>query len=306
MVWSNGEVEELAEIRDLIARHIDPERGLGVERTPLSGIRLAVSDSTTQPRGDVAAPALAIVVQGAKRTELSDRTYHYGVGQYLVAGAELPVTGTITEADREKPFLAFVMELDPVAVAALLLQTKDGEREPEGGACAMAVGDAGPELLGATRRLLGLLDHPEDREALAPLYEREILWRLITGEQGAMVRRIGLADSHLTQISRAIGWIRAHYLETLSVGRLAEISSMSISSFHRHFRAVTRMTPIQFQRQLRLQEARALLASRPGDVAGAGFAVGYGSPSQFSREYRRMYGIAPGQDGARLSAMAGG
>jgi AraC-like DNA-binding protein len=163
----------------------------------------------------------------------------------------------------------------------------------------LAVSDATPELLDPVVRLLRLLDRPDDLRVLAPGLEREILWRLVTGDQGALVRQIGLASSSLTHISRAIRWIREHYNEPLLVADLAALSSMSASSFHRHFRAATSMTPIQFAKQIRLQEARALLMTQPAHVAEIGYLVGYESPSQFSREYRKTFGTPPGQDAAR-------
>jgi transcriptional regulator GlxA family with amidase domain len=158
------------------------------------------------------------------------------------------------------------------------------------------VSEASPALLDAVCRLLALLDTPGDAAALAAGVEREVLWRLITGPQGATVRQIGLADSRLALLGRAIRWIRSHYDQTLRVEELAELANMSASSFHRHFRAVTSMTPIQFQKQLRLYQARTRLLTDPSDVAGVGFAVGYDSPSQFSREYRRLFGVPPSQD----------
>ena len=135
---------------------------------------------------------------------------------------------------------------------------------------------------------------------LAPMFEREILWRLLAGEQGAMVRQIGLADSRLSQISHAIRWIRGHYAEALPTEELAGLVGMSVSSFHRHFRAATSMSPLQYQKRIRLQEARARLLAASGDVAAVGFEVGYDSPSQFCREYRRLFGAPPGRDIARL------
>jgi AraC-like DNA-binding protein len=158
---------------------------------------------------------------------------------------------------------------------------------------AIAVSDASPLLLDAITRLIGLLDEPGAAAVLAADVEREILWRLLTGPQGATMRQIGLADSHLAHLARAITWIRGHYDETLRVADLAALAAMSVTSFHRHFRALTSMTPVQFQKQIRLHEARARLLADPGDIAGAGHAVGYGSPSQFSREYRRMFGVPP-------------
>jgi AraC-like DNA-binding protein len=164
----------------------------------------------------------------------------------------------------------------------------------------IAVSDAGPDLLDPIVRLLRLLDRPDDVPVLGPAIEREILWRLIKGEQGAMVRQLGLADSRLSQISRAVRWIRDHHTAMLRIEDLARVANMSATSFFRHFRAVTSLTPIQYQKQVRLQEARAKLLANPGDMAAVGYAVGYDSPSQFSREYRRLFGAPPGRDTARL------
>jgi transcriptional regulator GlxA family with amidase domain len=160
------------------------------------------------------------------------------------------------------------------------------------------------ELQEAMVRLLRLLDQPRDAPVLRPLIEREILWRLLRGPQGGRVRQIGLADSRLAQVSHAIRHIRQHFSEALSVEELAALATMSTSSFHRHFRAVTAMTPIQFQKQIRLQEARSRLLADADDVAAVGFAVGYDSASQFSREYSRMFGAPPGRDAARLRQVA--
>jgi AraC-like DNA-binding protein len=164
----------------------------------------------------------------------------------------------------------------------------------------MSTGEAGADLLDAVLRLLRLLDRPADAPVLAPMIEREIIWRLLTGPQGGTIRRIGLADSDLSLVSRAIKWIRENYAEPMRIDDLARLSGMSPSAFHRHFRAVTAMSPLQFQKRIRLQEARSLLVAGPGDVAGIGHRVGYDSPSQFNREYRRMFGVPPGQDAVRL------
>ena len=164
-------------------------------------------------------------------------------------------------------------------------------------------GDAGvrlPAPAGPSPRDAALLDAPDDAAALAAGIEREILWRLVTGPQGATVRQIGLADSRLAHLGRAIRWIRAHYDQTVRIEELAALATMSVTLFHRHFRAVTSMTPVQFQKQIRLHEARARLLAEPGDVAGAGYAVGYDSPSQFSREYQRMFGLPPSRDASAL------
>jgi AraC-like DNA-binding protein len=294
-------MQSLAELRRLIARHA----GEGVTRTPLDGVTVMASGTKTQPIGSVSEPALAVVAQGAKRTVLGDSVFAYGPGQYLLVSVDLPVTAHITHASREQPFLAFGMTLRPAAIAALLLESDPGEQEQRS-PLGIASSDATPELLDAIVRLLRLLDHPGDRRALGPALEREILWRLITGAQGELVRQIGLADSRLSQIGRSVGWLRLHYDETVRVDELARLSGMSVSSFHRHFRAVTAMTPIQYQKLIRLQEARARLIAEPHDIAGVAFAVGYESPSQFSREYRRRFGAPPGKDAVQLRAASAG
>jgi AraC-like DNA-binding protein len=245
---------------------------------------------------------LAVIAQGSKRLALGDRVYEYGAGQYLVASVDLPVTGQFTQADTELPALGFGLVLEPSTVAELLLQAGPGDTPRTGGAApsGITVSDAPPALLDAVARLLRLLDEPRDRAVLAPLVTREILWRLITGEQGATVRQLGLADSSLSHISRAVRWIREHYAEAFQVEDVARLSGMSVSAFYRNFQAVTAMSPIQFQKQIRLQEARLLLATHPGDVTGVGHRVGYDNPSQFSREYRRQFGAPPSRDAARL------
>jgi AraC-like DNA-binding protein len=294
-------MDELARLKESITRHADE----GVIRTALpGGASVVCSPTTSEPLGDVAEPTLAVVAQGVKETTLNGRTFTYGVGQFLIVSVELPVIGHITQASEDEPFLAFVLKLRPERIAALLLETAPAATTRPTAADAtpagIAVSDASPALLDAIGRLLALLDTPDDAAALAPGVEREVLWRLVTGPQGATVRQIGLADSRLAHLARAIRWIRGHYDETLRVEDLASLATMSPSSFHRHFRAVTSMTPIQFQKQIRLHEARARLLAEPGDVTGVGLAVGYDSPSQFSREYRRMFGVPPSRDAIAL------
>jgi AraC-like DNA-binding protein len=292
-------VDELARLRESITRHA----GEGLTRTALPGVSVMCSPTSTEPLGDVLEPTLAVVAQGVKETALNGRTFTYGARQFLVVSVELPVIGRIAQADDDEPFLAFVLELRPEKIAALLLETAPTAR-PDATPAGLAVSDASPALLDAIGRLLALLDAPDAAAALAAGVEREVLWRLITGPQGTAVRQIGLADSRLAHLARAIRWVRRHYDETLRVEDLAALATMSVSSFHRHFRAVTSMTPIQFQKQIRLHEARARLLGEPGDVAGVGFAVGYDSPSQFSREYRRMFGVPPSRDALALREAA--
>jgi AraC-like DNA-binding protein len=206
------------------------------------------------------------------------------------------------DATPGQPALGFGMTLEPAAIAELLLQAGPGDlpRTPGTARPGIAVSDAPEELLDAIVRLLRLLDRPRDRKALAPLVKREILWRLMTGEQGDLVRQLGLADSSLNHITRAVRWIRENYTRPFRVEEVAQLSGMSVSAFHRNFQAVTAMSPIQFQKHIRLQAARLLLANSPNDVTRVGNRVGYDSPSQFSREYRRLFGAPPSLDAMRM------
>ncbi|TFW21530.1 AraC family transcriptional regulator [Duganella callida] len=278
---------DLTELQTLIARHAGPER---IAR-PLPGLVVASASQATPLAAYVTEPVFSLVARGAKRLLLGGQSVDYGAGQYLIAAVDLPVSGHVSAA----PFLGVSLALKPEVITALLLETGAPRAAHPVDAPGLAVSDAPAELLEAVLRLLRLLERPHDLPVLAPAIEREIYWRLINGPQGAMVSQLGLADSSMAQISRAIRWIREHHAETFHIGALADRVGMSATSFHRHFRRITALSPIQFQKQIRLQQARALLLSSSQDVAAVGFAVGYGSPSQFSREYRRLFGVAPGQ-----------
>lgn len=293
--------ESLDELRTLLSRHARRDW-----TTAIDGVLISKVDRPDPPAPAMSGTVLAVIAQGAKRLALGDRVYEYGAGQYLVASVDLPVTGQFTSADFDRPALGFGLTLRPSTIAELLLQARPGDIPHVGAGVpsGIAVSDAPPALLDAVVRLLRLLDEPRDRAALAPLIEREILWRLITGEQGAAVRQLGLADSGLNHVSRAVRWIREHYAEPFRVEDVARLAGMSVSAFYRNFQAVTALSPIQFQKQIRLQEARLLLATQPGDVTGVGIRVGYENPSQFSREYRRQFGAPPSRDAARLRVTA--
>jgi AraC-like DNA-binding protein len=285
-------VQETARLRELISRHARE----GLTPTVLPGVSLLRARATSEPLGEVAEPAVAVIAQGVKETMLNGRVFRHGAGQFAIVPVELPVTGHIIQASPGAPLLAFVLMLRQEKIAALLAEMSRTTTAPPRAPAVpagIAVSDASPALLDAITRLLGLLDEPGAAAMLAAGVEREILWRLLTGSQGATVRQVGLADSRLAHLARAITWIRGHYDQTLRVEDLATLAAMSVTSFHRHFRALTSMTPIQFQKQIRLHEARTRLLADPGDIAGAGYAVGYASPSQFSREYRRMFGVPP-------------
>ena len=294
----NDGMQALAELRTLIARHARA----GESDPVLPGVRVMISTLPTESVHHVSEPGFAIVAQGAKQTLVGDRLFEYGDGDYVVTSVDLPICGSIVRASEARPYLACRLALNPTAIAALLLES--AHSGDAAAPCGFGVWRAPADLLEPAVRLLRLLDHPRDVPVLRPLIEREILWRLLAGEQGGHVRQIGLADSRLAQVSHAIRWIRQHFAEAVSVDELAQLATMSVSSFHRHFRAVTAMTPIQFQKQIRLQEARSRLLAEVDDVAAVGFAVGYDSASQFSREYSRLFGAPPGRDVARLRLVA--
>ena len=291
--------ERLTELRSLIARHVRPD-----ETTAIDGVLLSAAEHPGEPRASTTGTVMAIIAQGAKRLAIGDRVHNYGPGQYLVASVDLPITGHYTRASADEPALGFGLVLRPSAIASLILDADSPEpRRPA--PAGLGVADASPDLLDAAIRMLRLLDAgPADREVLAPMLERELLWRLMTGPLGESVRQIGMTDSSLTHVSRAVRRISEHYERPFRVEDLARSCGMSTSAFHRAFHAVTALSPIQFQKQIRLQKSRLLLLTGADDVATVGFRVGYDSASQFSREYRRQFGLPPGRDAARLRAGA--
>ena len=280
----------LSELQALIRRHARPD-----EATAIPGVLLSAAAEAGEPRASSTGTVFALIVRGAKRLAIGERTYDYGPGQYLVASVDLPITGHYTEA----PALGFGLVLRPAVIAELLLSSPEshGGPPPSG----LGVADASAALLDAVVRMVRLLEgSAADQAVLAPMLEREILWRLMTGPLGPTVRAIGVADSSLTYIGRAVRWITEHSDRSFRVEELAHTYGMSVSAFHRAFHAVTALSPIQFQKQIRLQRSRLLLLSGADDVATVAFRVGYDSASQFSREYRRQFGLPPGRDAARL------
>jgi AraC-like DNA-binding protein len=285
------------ELGALIERHCAARRWA----SPIPRVMLMRATAPSIPVASLCQPLLYVVAQGSKRVTLGEKVFDYDAAKYLVGSVDLPVTGEIREASVERPYLAMSLSLEPATLAAMLLDMPSDAEERKSMA-GLAVSPLTADLLDAVVRLLRLLDRPPDIAMLAPLAEREILYRLLIGPQGPMLRQIALADSRLTQIARAICWIKQNYDRPLRVEALAEIAHMSSASFHRHFKAVTAMSPLQFQKRIRLQEARRRVLGLDADAASVGFAVGYESPSQFSREYSRLFGVAPGRDAARLRA----
>ena len=267
----------------------------GVTSTAIPGLSLFRATAPTEPLHCLYEPALAIVVQGRKQAMLGDAVYLYGQAQYLVVSLDLPVIGQVIEASEAVPYLAMRMDLEPAHISALLLEF-DHPAGEQGCPRGIAVSSLDDSLQDAMVRLLSLLDTPQDIAVLAPLIQREILYRLLMGERGGQLRQIACVGSHSQRIAKAVGWLKNNFDRALSIEALASEVSMSISALHHHFKAATAMSPLQFQKQLRLQEARRLMLAEGFDAATAGSRVGYESPSQFSREYSRLFGSPPKRD----------
>lgn len=293
----------LSELHDLLERHAPRP---GVHRTPILGVSVARMDEPGAQDESTTGTVLAVIAQGTKRLSVGSAVHDYGPGEYLVASVDLPVSGRFLDATPEHPALGFGLDLRPEVIAELMLNRAAAEfgAPARGGSApaAVAVGTSSERLLDAVVRMLRLLDHPRDVPVLAPMIEREILWLVMSDERGATVRQLGLADSSLNRVRHVVRWMRERYAEPVRVEDLASRARMSSSAFHRAFHAVTAMSPIQYQKNIRLQEARLRLLQNPGDVGAAAFAVGYESASQFSREYRRQFGAPPSVDVARLRA----
>lgn len=288
-------MEMIADLARLIEQH-SPESG--ISHTALPRLSLIRANHTSEPVPAVYEASLCLIAQGSKRVTFGEQSLVYDASSYLLVSVDLPLVGHVLEASPDAPYLCCKIDLDRTALADLLT----ADHAPTGRAerPVLAVYPENPDLVDAACRLIRLLDRPESIPVLGPLIEREILYRLLTGPHGTMLRHIMAADSRLGQISRAIATIRDGFRAQLRIDDVASVAGMSPSSLHSHFKAVTRMTPLEYQKQLRLQEARRLMLTGETTAGNAGFAVGYDSPSQFSREYRRLFGAPPRQDIVRL------
>ena len=275
-----------------VMRHTD-----GVRRDcTIPRLGLGVSHQCSKPAATLYEPMICLVLQGAKQVIIGDRTLRYDPACSFIASLDLPASGWVVEATPDKPFVAVSLTIDRTALAALIPETQ-GPAEAD--ATGFAVTPVTPEMLEAWDNLVALLDSPQDVAVLAPLREREVLYRLLQGPHGGMLRQIVRDDSRLSRVRRAIGWLQEHFDQKMRIEMLAEIAGMSVPSFHRHFKAATAMSPLQFQKSLRLQAARRLLTTH-AEAARAAYSVGYESASQFSREYARMFGAPPSRDIERL------
>jgi len=276
----------------------------GPNETAISGLFAVRYNAPTRPHPAMYEPCLCVAVQGAKRVLLGGEVFVYKPGTFLISSVHLPTVAQITKASPETPFLGLVLKLDPREITQLMV---DGSLPPPRAQRAdrgMVDGAMTTPLLTALQRLVDLLAEPKDVAILAPVIRKEIAYRLLTSEQGARLRQVALAGSHGHQIAQAIEWLKASYAKPLRVEELAERVHMSPSAFHHHFRVVTAMSPLQYQKWLRLSEARRLMLAENMNAGTAALEVGYESPSQFSREYRRLFEKPPLQDVAQLRRAA--
>ncbi|WP_122467534.1 AraC family transcriptional regulator [Pseudomonas viridiflava] len=268
--------------------------------TPVAGVSLVRSGAPTVPMPVVYEPTFCLIVQGRKQVAAGALSYVYDASTYLVASVDMPVMGSVIEASEALPYLCLVLDLDMAILSELALRHPDTSERSDLPTAGIELNATTPELLDAAARLAGLLDTPQDIDALAPLIIREMLYRLLSESGNGIVRQLARADSRLRQIAKAIAWMREHYRQGCRIDDIAELAGMSRSTFHAHFKAVTSMSPLEFRSQLRLQEARRLMVAEAVDAAGAGYQVGYESPSQFSRDYVRLFGLPPARDASRL------
>ncbi|GGX19710.1 AraC family transcriptional regulator [Pigmentiphaga litoralis] len=281
-------------------RHLASRAGNG--RTPTGIPRVAMVQGAI-PEHELAAvydPMVNLILQGSKSMTVGDQTLYYDPATYFVMTVDLPAVGNVRAAASGEPYLAVALTLTPEVIATVIADLPETARSSDSERPGFCVAELTPELMDAWLRLLRLMDHPADIDALAPLYEREIIYRVLRGPHGQMLRDIATPDSAMARVSAAIQWIRRDFAQPLRIGALADRAAMSVSAFHRHFKTVTALSPLQYQKRIRLLRARTLIVTRKRNVTAAAFEVGYESATQFSREYARVFGLAPHQDAARL------
>lgn len=278
------------ELAALIARHSSND---GLNETAIPGVSCYRETVVGKSTPTVYGPSLCVIAQGRKQVLLGREIYRYGPSQYLAVSVDLPTIGTVTEAAADRPYLCLKIDIDLKQLSELVLSSERAFSESARG---LFVGTLDEQTKESVQRLARLLDAPEDIPVLAPMMMREVYYRVLRSSYGNAVAQIVLKGSNLQRVAAAIEKIRSDLSRPIKVKELAEIAGMSLSSFHAHFKSVTAMSPLQFQKRLRLMEARQIMLSAGADAAHTAYRVGYESPSQFSREYARMFGNPPGRD----------
>lgn len=287
--------EQMDRLRALAAHSGNGRLETGIPRVAM--VRGAIPEHEL---ATVYEPMINLILQGSKSMTVGEQTFDYDPATYFVMSVELPAIGVIRSGAAGAPYMAVALTLVPSILAELIAGLPPGCAEDRGNA--FSVASVTPELLDAWTRMLGLMASPADIAALAPAYEREILYRVLQGPHGAMLRAIAAPDSAMARLAAAITWIRRDFNLPLRVEALAARAAMSVSAFHRHFKAATSLSPVQYQKRIRLMHARTLLVAKGSSVAAAAYDVGYESATQFSREYARLFGMAPLRDAARMLA----
>jgi AraC-like DNA-binding protein len=269
---------------------------------PLQGLRLARSSKTRQKVYGVSNPTFCVIAQGRKEIYLGGSPYQYDPHNYLLATAELPIVSWVLEASEDQPYLGLQLCLDAALVGSVMVEIGQLPPQNQKAVKAIEVSPLDSTLLDATVRLVRLLDSPNEARVLLPLITREIIYRLLVGEQGHRLRQMTILGGHTHRIAQAVERICREFDQPLYVEEIARGIGMSVSGFHHHFKEVTAMSPLQFQKQLRLQEAQRLMIGEALDAATAGYRVGYDDASQFNRDYKRLFGVTPMRDVERLRA----
>lgn len=291
--------KKIAEQMDQL-RHLAPRSGNGRLETGIPRVAMVRGAIPEHELATVYEPMINLILQGSKSLTVGEQTLEYDPATYFVMSVELPALGVIRSDAAGAPYMAVALTLVPSILADLIAGLPPGCAETRGNAFSVAA--VTPELLDAWRRMLGLMAHPGDIAALAPAYEREILYRVLQGPHGAMLRAVAAPDSAMARLAAAIALIRSDFNLPLRVEALAARATMSVSAFHRHFKAATSLSPVQFQKRIRLMHARTLMVTKGSSVAAAAYDVGYESATQFSREYARLFGMAPLRDATRIMA----
>ena len=260
--------------------------------SPVDGLLLLRYVKPTELEATLYEPVVCLILQGRKMTALGAHSLEFGAGVSLIVSHDLPVVARVTEASESEPYLAMIFQLDLGTIRSLYAEIDDIDPE-EDQVSSLQVHSTEDAILDALARYLALAETPLERKILGPAYQREISFRLLMAPHGSMLRRLLRLDSHASKIARAIAWIRLHYKESVVVPELAKHAGMSVSSFHQHFKEITGSSPLQYQKTLRLLEAQRLLTVGEQSVAETALEVGYESPTQFSREYARMFGVPP-------------
>jgi AraC-like DNA-binding protein len=273
----------------------------GLAATPIPGVRMMRAYGPTGPMRSIYKPLICLVLQGAKTLAVGNEVHEFTAGQSLILSVDRPVVGRITRASQREPYLALAVELDMGVVREINAQVDVSEHAPASAGSALFIEDTDAAALDCAKRLVRLLDRPDAIPVLRPSIVNEMHYWLLAGRHGSAIRQMALVNSAAERIARAVAIIRAEYNRPLLIERLASAAGMSPSSFHRHFKAVTSLSPVQFQKQLRLIEARRLMLSGGFGASRSAFEVGYESVSQFTREYARMFGAPPRRDIAEVS-----